>query len=688
MHDGYMRRTLIAGSAIALVAATLVGASAPAQAATTVGTRTELLAKLPVAAPHMAGYSPYKFISKKQAAAKDRNGCTLAQRLVIAAATVRPKVGKKCTISGGSWLTNFGTKTITDAKQIHVVPVMPFQQAWNQGAWKWTPAQRYAWATNVTPAPTRLRALGPSTLQATMQMFDSSGYADLVDFLQGLPANLQKAFDASYINGFNRLAWSLALASTAQGITATFCTNPLQTQGATASILNATAWGLTIDAASQATLTQIVTLCPDPSQYLVDLSTAALANAAAGSQQNAPVPASGPAADGSTVTYTNYGSPTGGTIPASLFGMHAPPDSGYVPSVKYGYLRLWDSAVSWADLQPASGTYNWTKLDDALRFAQKAGVSVMYVLGRTPQWARPDSQKDDVAAPPADASTAGAFISALCQHVKSAGLPAITSYEAWNEGNLKSYWTGTPEQLAAVTKSVYDAVKGCEPSSQVLAASGAMRLANPVKTAYVPYLQALGKLGWPIDGYTVHDYPDGQSGPNERVTLLATFKGALSNAGAPVKAVYDTELNYGLAGPSPTPGRQITGDEAMGAISRAYIDSVRYGVDSTFWYLWTGGDYGLLGIQLHSATTDTKDAYNTTYSWLVGSRVQRCQDFGSVSACQFSGGGSNFTLLWTSSGTAKVSTAGLGTQVCTLHNACTPISGNSIQVGIAPVRVS
>ncbi|MCX8526811.1 MAG: hypothetical protein ORN20_01560, partial [Candidatus Nanopelagicales bacterium] len=390
---------------------------------------------------------------------------------------------------------------------------------------------------------------------------------------------------------------------------------------------------------------------------------------------------------GSTVTYTNYGSPTGAAIPASLFGMHAPPDSGYVPSVKYGYLRLWDSAVSWADLQPAAGTYTWGKLDDALRFAQKARVSVMYVLGRTPQWARPDGQKDDVAAPPADASTAGAFISALCQHVKAAGLPAITSYEAWNEGNLKSYWTGTPEQLAAVTTSVYDAVKGCEPSSQVLAASGGMRLANPVKNAYVPYLQALGKLGWPIDGYTVHDYPDGKSGPNERVTLLATFKGALSNAGAPVKPVYDTELNYGLAGPSPIPGRQITGDEAMGAISRAYIDSVRYGIDSTFWYLWTGGNYDLLGIQLHSATTDTKDAYNATYTWLVGSRVQRCQDFGTVSACQFSGGGTNFTLLWTTSGTTKVSTAGLGTVMCTLHSVCTPITGNSVQVSVAPVWI-
>lgn len=679
-----MRRSLIAGSVIALTAATLVGASAPAQAATTVGTRAQLLAKLPVTAPHKVGYSPYKFISKKQWAAKDRNGCTLVQRMVITAATVRPKVGKKCTITGGSWLTNFGTKTVTDAKQVHVVPVTSFQQAWNQGAWKWTPAQRYAWATNVSPTATRLRAMGPSMLQATMQMIDSSAYAELVGIAQSLKINL--AYNNS-LDALARARLSIYYAGFLTGWSTIACLNPGATQTATASILNATAWGITLDAENMSILNQAVSVCPDSNVYSVELKKAIAANDAAGSQANAGVPASGPAADGSAVTFTNYGSPTGGTIPASLFGMHAPPDSGYVPSVKYGYLRLWDSAVSWADLQPAAGTYNWGKLDDALRFAQKAGVSVMYVLGRTPQWARPDSQKDDVAAPPADASTSGAFISALCQHVKAAGLPAITSYEAWNEGNLKSYWTGTPEQLAAVTKSVYDAVKGCEPSSQVLAASGAMRLANPVKTAYVPYLQALGKLGWPIDGYTVHDYPDGQSGPNERVKLLATFKGALSNAGAPVKPVYDTELNYGLAGPSPTPGRQITGDEAMGAISRAYIDSVRYGVDSTFWYLWTGGNYDLLGIQLHSATTDTKDAYNTTYTWLVGSRVQRCQDFGTVSACQFSGGGTNFTLLWTTSGTTKVSTAGLGTVMCTLRSVCTPITGNSVQVSVAPVWI-
>jgi hypothetical protein len=682
-----MRRTLIAGTVIALAAATLVGASAPAQAATTVGTRAQLLTKLPVTAPHPAGYSPYKFISKKQWAAKDRNGCTLLQRMVISAATVRPTVGKKCTITGGSWLTNFGTKTVTDAKQVHVVPITSFQQAWNQGAWRWTPAQRYAWATNVSPTATRLRALGPSTLQATMQMIDSTQYGLLVETATSRKKYLTALFERFPFEATIRLSLSLKFVQTLTFFSSQMCENVLGRQAATASILNATAWGVTLDAQTMSTLNQIVSVCPDTDTYTVELLQAVADNVVAGSQANAAAPTPGPAADGSTVTYTNYGSPTGAAIPASLFGMHAPPDSGYVPSVKYGYLRLWDSAVSWADLQPAAGTYTWGKLDDALRFAQKARVSVMYVLGRTPQWARPDGQKDDVAAPPADASTAGAFISALCQHVKAAGLPAITSYEAWNEGNLKSYWTGTPEQLAAVTTSVYDAVKGCEPSSQVLAASGAMRLANPVKTAYVPYLQALGKLGWPIDGYTVHDYPDGKSGPNERVTLLATFKGALSNAGAPVKPVYDTELNYGLAGPSPIPGRQITGDEAMGAISRAYIDSVRYGIDSTFWYLWTGGNYDLLGIQLHSATTDTKDAYNSTYTWLVGSRVQRCQDFGTVSACQFSGGGTNFTLLWTTSGTTKVSTTGLGTVMCTLHSVCTLMPGNSVQVSVAPVWI-
>jgi hypothetical protein len=79
----------------------------------------------------------------------DRNGCNTRAEVLIEEAIVKPKVGTKCKLTGGKWLSVYDGKTITNASQLDVDHMVPLAEAWRSGAWKWTAAQRQAFANDL-----------------------------------------------------------------------------------------------------------------------------------------------------------------------------------------------------------------------------------------------------------------------------------------------------------------------------------------------------------------------------------------------------------------------------------------------------------------------------------------------------------------------------------------------------------
>jgi hypothetical protein len=354
------------------------------------------------------------------------------------------------------------------------------------------------------------------------------------------------------------------------------------------------------------------------------------------------------------------------------------------PGVQTDYLRLWDAGVSWRQMQPSKdGPIDWEKLDLTMAMAKKIGAKVMYVLGDTPAWANGGKSG---ATPPTDLGDAATFAGQVCSRYKVTN--PITSFEVWNEGNLTTFWTGTMEELADLTAKVSAAVRACRGATMVFASSTGTRASNAFVTNYPAYLKALAARDWPVDGFTVHSYPSASGGPVQRAEEIAQFKTLLAQNGAPLKRLLDTELNYGLAGLGE--GRRVI-DPATGAayLSQSFIQSVQYGIDSTFWFLWTQADYDKLGIQLNAGTPQTIQAWKQTYSWLVGRQMTRCADGLVVQACQLTGAKGNITLLWTKGPEVSVDVTGLGSTVQYLDGTSLPIgSSKTIGLGIAPVAVS
>ena len=81
---------------------------------------------------------------------EDKNGCNTRAEVLIAEAVVKPKVGKRCVLTGGRWLSAYDGKKIKKASRLDVDHMIPLAEAWRSGAWAWTPIQRQNFANDLS----------------------------------------------------------------------------------------------------------------------------------------------------------------------------------------------------------------------------------------------------------------------------------------------------------------------------------------------------------------------------------------------------------------------------------------------------------------------------------------------------------------------------------------------------------
>jgi hypothetical protein len=296
----------------------------------------------------------------------------------------------------------------------------------------------------------------------------------------------------------------------------------------------------------------------------------------------------------------------------------APEVVGDLP-IAAGMHRLWDLGVTWKDVNPSPGTFTWTALDTQVAKSEASGARPLLVLGMTPAWAAVNPNAGDprwglgTSSPPRNLDDWRAYVSAIVDRYGS----RIAGYEIWNEANLATFWTGTAEQMADLTAAAHGIIKAKQPEAIVLLPSVTLRLRPSMRRFMNPFLVALGARGYPFDGFAIHTYPAGNLGPADRVNDIVYWQSTVVNqvgAASPIldRLVFDTEVNFGLAGPGATPGRAYSDAEGAALIQQTYLDSRNLGIDATFWYLYTAAPYSLLGVQLWQGAPAALDAWQAT----------------------------------------------------------------------------
>lgn len=302
---------------------------------------------------------------------------------------------------------------------------------------------------------------------------------------------------------------------------------------------------------------------------------------------------------------------------ASYFGMNiSSPHQIAWPSVPFGTLRLWDSDVTWLQLEPQRGVWQFSRLDAMISVAQKHNVEVLLPLALSPAWASSNTTNLCVynsygcTAAPALIQDWKAYVDTVVRRYKG----RIHYYEVWNEVNLAEFWTGTPQQLVQLQQVAFEEIKSIDPAAQVLAPSFVG--ASIAKDSFLSSALQLGLANY-ADIMNYHLYVT----PNEPELIAERgqeFKSFLAGYNIH-KPVWNTETNW-------IP--PFTLSEKLGAayLMRALLAGTASGSARFFWYQWD--NHCCVSIQLtrsdNKTPTEAAQAFQLLETWLTGNQLEPC----------------------------------------------------------------
>jgi uncharacterized membrane protein YgcG len=135
------------GMALMCVTAVSFALAAPnSQATTSTVSARVLITKLRVAAENNNGYQRTLFNLWIDA---NHDGCNTRKEVLLAEAIIKPRESGSCTLTGGKWRSAYDGQTFTNSAGMDIDHMVPLQEAWASGAYKWNAATREAYANDL-----------------------------------------------------------------------------------------------------------------------------------------------------------------------------------------------------------------------------------------------------------------------------------------------------------------------------------------------------------------------------------------------------------------------------------------------------------------------------------------------------------------------------------------------------------
>ena len=373
---------------------------------------------------------------------------------------------------------------------------------------------------------------------------------------------------------------------------------------------------------------------------------------------------------------------TQNTIPETFFGMHVTHCFDPRPSYRYNtwpanlqfkYLRLWDTLVTWMDIEPTKGNWNWTTFDLYVSTAVQYNKEIIYTLGRIPAWAssKPTDPKPTIAAPQNIGDWRN-YVRTVATRYKG----KIKYWEMWNETNTQSFYTGTTEKMLEMTIAAREELKAVDPNNIIL---------SPNVVNGDEWLDKFLYLGGGqyVDIISIHRYSSYT--PEQELPYVAAVKNVMEHHGIGNKPIWDTEGATWGAPPSTS--------DAVGALARMYILRWAWGIKFFCWYGWdldVGNPLSQTGKILPTAAGI---AYGEVVKWLRGNQMMNIQHDanGTWIVDVKNADGSLSYIVWNQNGTRtfnipvnwsiqkKKDLSGLTTSVS---------PGSSISIGVSPILLT
>lgn len=320
----------------------------------------------------------------------------------------------------------------------------------------------------------------------------------------------------------------------------------------------------------------------------------------------------------------------GVSFPRQFFGMHVhnAEKPGHWPTIPFGTWRLWDAYVSWADLQPARGKWDFRKLDGYVDKAHSAGVSILLPLGRTPNWAsaRPAEHSPygpGQAAEPASIEDWRNYVRTVVSRYRG----RIPAYQILNEANLALFWTGGIPKLVELTRVAHEEIKRIDPSA-VLVSPSATGL--DARIAWVrSFLDAGGASVVDVASFHLYDH---NKPPESMIPKVLDLRAQLKAGGYAAKPLWNTETGLLINNRVPAPDvtwrpdwwkERLEPKPAADYVMRAFLISRALGFERYYWFAWDNRWFGLIEPADSSLKAPAK-AYAHAIVYLMRSTLERC----------------------------------------------------------------
>jgi Glycosyl hydrolases family 39 len=330
-------------------------------------------------------------------------------------------------------------------------------------------------------------------------------------------------------------------------------------------------------------------------------------------------------------------------IPSSYFGLHIHHLTYPVPTTPWPNMpvptwRLWDAAVRWPDLEPNKGQWQFERLDHYVSMAQEHGTSLLLPLGMTPLWAAPRPQ---ISAEPKNMDDWRTFVKTVVSRYKG----RIQAYEIWNEPNLTDFWTGTTDQMLALTKEASEIIHSLDPQAIVVSPSATADFG-------IPWLEEFLKKGGGqyVDVIGYHFYVNPNTGrPEQMLPVIQRVRQVMSENGLGKKPLWNTEQGWLI------PAQFDSEEMAAGYLARAYILAWAAGVQRLYWYAWDNRSLAIVTYKEEEhRVTPAGNAYKVMQQWLVGAKMDNCLESADQNwACQLNRAGKKEWIVWNPQGRHK-----------------------------------
>ncbi|MFF9158270.1 HNH endonuclease family protein [Streptomyces sp. NPDC014846] len=145
----FVRTAVLAAALTALLAPTTAHA-APAPTAVPGETLTlpvqDALTQLPVRSEDRTGYVRTAF---KHWVDADKDGCNTRAEVLKAEAVIAPEQINRCSLIGGGWYSAYDDRYIEGPSALDIDHLVPLAEAWDSGASAWTAGEREAYANDL-----------------------------------------------------------------------------------------------------------------------------------------------------------------------------------------------------------------------------------------------------------------------------------------------------------------------------------------------------------------------------------------------------------------------------------------------------------------------------------------------------------------------------------------------------------